>query len=132
MFSRGVRQGTARAGFEIVDVASTKVGWFAHVDQQGGPQVGKYHVNPGDLDSVGFNAINNAIERSDVVAIDEIGTMEVLSAKFKEATQKALESGKLVIAVVHQKAQDKLVANEKPRADTEVFTVTAQNREPLT
>jgi len=31
--------------------------------------------------------------------------MELFSNKFKEAAQKALDSGKLVIAVVHQKAQ---------------------------
>lgn len=131
MFSREVREGNSRVGFEIVDVASAKVGWLAHVNQQGGPQVGKYHVNLGDLESVGVQAINTAVERSDVVAIDEIGPMELFSGKFKEAAQKALESSKLVIAVVHWKAQDKLVVDAKSRADAQVFTVTTQNRETL-
>ena len=131
MFSREVREGTVRVGFEIVDVASAKVGWLAHVNQQGGPQVGKYHVNLGDLESIGVQAIKTAVERSDVVVIDEIGPMELFSQKFKEAAQKALESCKLVIAVVHQKAQDKLVAEAKSRADAEVFSVTTQNRETL-
>jgi nucleoside-triphosphatase len=131
MSSREVREGNSRLGFEIVDVANAKVGWLAHMNQQGGPQVGKYHVNLGDLESIGVQAINTAVERSDVVVIDEIGPMELFSQKFKEAAQKALESGKLVIAVVHQKVQDKLVAEAKSQADAEVFSVTTQNRETL-
>ena len=131
MFSREVREVTVRVGFEIVDVTSAKVGWLAHVNQQGGPEVGKYHVNLADLDSIGVQAINTAIERNDVVVIDEIGPMELFSQKFKEAAQKALESRKLVIAVVHQKAQDKLVTDAKSRSDAEVFKVTTQNRETL-
>ena len=39
MFSREVREGASRVGFEIVDVATAKVGWLAHVNQQSGPQV---------------------------------------------------------------------------------------------
>ncbi len=131
MFSREVREGKERVGFEIVDVANAKVGWLAQVKQQDGPQVGRYHVNLGDLETVGVKAINNAVEGSDVVAIDEIGPMELFSEKFRKAAQKALESNKLVVAGVHYKAQDKLVVDAKGRADAEVFTVTAGNRDAL-
>ncbi|MCW4010670.1 MAG: NTPase [Candidatus Bathyarchaeota archaeon] len=133
MFSREVRKGAARVGFEIVDVASAKVGSLASVNQQVGPQVGRYRVNLGDLEAVGVRAIESAVENSDVdlVAIDEIGPMELFSDKFKQAANKALESSKLVIAVVHWKAQDKLVAKAKIRVDAEVFVVRAENRETL-
>lgn len=131
MFSREVREGTARVGFEVVDIAAAKVGWLARVNGQGSPQVGKYHVNLADLEAVGVKAINAAIEQSDIVAIDEIGPMELFSPKFKQAANKALESRKLVLAVVHQKAQDKLIAEAKGRADAEVFVVTAENRGQL-
>ncbi|MCW4017317.1 MAG: NTPase [Candidatus Bathyarchaeota archaeon] len=130
MFSREVREDGIRVGFEVVDVARAKVGWLAHVDQHG-PQVGKYHVNLGDLEAVGVQAINDATENRDVVVIDEIGPMELFSEKFKQAAQKALGSGKLVIAVVHWKAQDKLVVEAKSRPDAEVFTVTPQNWDGL-
>jgi nucleoside-triphosphatase len=131
MFSREVREGVTRVGFEIVDIASAKVGWLAHVNLKGGPQVGKYYVNLGDLDSVGVQAINEAVEKSDVVTIDEIGPMELFSSRFREAAQKAVASRKLVIAVVHWKAQDNLVVEAKSRSDAEVFAVTAENRETL-
>jgi nucleoside-triphosphatase len=87
MFSREVREGDSRVGFEVVDVANAKVGWLAHVNQQGGPQVGKYHVNLGDLEAVGVKAIAEATEKQDVVVVDEVGPMELFSEKFKQATR---------------------------------------------
>ncbi len=131
MFSREVREGGTRVGFEVVDVAKAKVGWLAHVDGQGNPQVGKYHVNLADLEAVGVKAIAEATEKQDVVIIDEVGPMELFSEKFKQATLKALESQKLILAVVHQKAQDKLITEVKGRLDTETFMVTVENRETL-
>ena len=77
------------------------------VNQKGGPQLGKYHVNLDDLDSVGVQAINKAVETCNVVIIDEIGPMELFSERFKEATRKALASSKIVFAVVHWKTSDK-------------------------
>jgi nucleoside-triphosphatase len=131
MFSREVREGSTRVGFEIVDVAAAKVGCLASVNQKDGPQVGKYRVNLADLELVGAHAISAGVESCDVVAIDEIGPMELFSSKFKEAAKKALDSDKLVLAVVHQKAQDKLVTEAKSRQDAEVFVVTCENRENL-
>ncbi len=131
MFSREVRDGVSRVGFEIVDVATAKIGWLAQRYKQDGPQVGKYRVNLDDLDSVGVQAIDTAVDCNDVVVIDEIGPMELFSAKFRDAAKKALESSKLVIAVVHQKAQDELVRETKSRIDAKVFEVTEENRETL-
>ena len=65
--------------------------------------MGKYHVNLEDLDNIGAQAIMQALEKCDVIAIDEIGPMELFSQKFKQAVTKALESQKLVLAVVHLK-----------------------------
>ncbi len=84
-----------------------------------------------DLETVGVKAITEAVEKCDVVAIDEVGPMELFSEKFKEAVERVLESGKLVIAVVHWKAEDKLINNVKERADAEAFTVTTENRETI-
>jgi len=55
--------------------------------------------------------------------------MELFSKKFKEATLKALESRKLVLAAVHWKAKDKLITEAKSREDSE--TVTQENRDQL-
>ena len=131
MISREVREGETRVGFEILDLSSGRRGWLAHVNQKNGPQVGKYRVNIGDLIAIGAQAILDAVENCDVIAIDEIGTMELFSGKFKEAVRKALGSRKLVVAIVHWKAQDALINEAKKREDAETTSVTLENRESL-
>jgi nucleoside-triphosphatase len=131
MLSREVREEGVRVGFEIMDLSSHKRGWLAHVNQKTGRQVGKYRVNLADLENVGAKAIVDAVEDCDVIAIDEIGPMELFSEKFKNAVKTALQSGKLVIAVVHWKARDKLLNEMKAREDAETLTVTPENRETL-
>jgi len=131
MLSREIRSCGARVGFEILDLSSGRHGWLAHVDQKSGPQVGKYRVNLEDLNGIGAEAIVRAVENFDVVAIDEIGPMELFSEKFKEAVKRAVKSGKPVVGVVHWKAQDKLIDEVKARDDTEVIVVSVENRAKL-
>jgi nucleoside-triphosphatase len=131
MISREVREGGTRVGFEILDLSSGNHGWLAHVNQKKGPQVGKYRVNIEDLNAVGAQAIIEAVEKCEVIAIDEIGPMELFSKRFKDAARKALESHKLVLAVVHWKAQDTLINKAKKREDAETTSVTLENREGL-
>jgi nucleoside-triphosphatase len=131
MISREVREGNVRVGFEILDLTSGKRGWLAHVNQKSGPQVGKYRVNLQDLDDIGARAITQANANCQIIAIDEIGPMELYLQKFKQAVEQALESKKPVLAVVHVKAKDPLITAAKQRADSEVFTVTLTNRASL-
>ena len=131
MISREARESGTRVGFEIQDIATQKRGWLAHINQQTGPRVGKYHVNLEDLEAIGANAINKAIESFDMIAIDEIGPMELFSIKFKNAVKRAMESSKIIVAVVHWNANDRLVQEVKAREDTELFTITTENRNEL-
>jgi nucleoside-triphosphatase len=131
MISREVREGNVRVGFEILDLTNGKRGWLAHVNQKSGPQVGKYRVNLEDLENIGAQAIMDALEKCDAVAIDEIGPMELYSQKFKQAVKRALESRMLVLAVLHAKAKDSLITQAKQREDAEIFTVTLANRDNL-
>ncbi len=131
MISREVRSCGSRVGFEILDLSGEKRGWLAHVSQETGPQVGKYRVNLKDLNSVGVEAILKAIKECEVVAIDEVGPMELFSEKFREAVKRAAESGKFVVGVVHWKARDKLIESLKKSEDAEVIAVTYENRDRL-
>jgi nucleoside-triphosphatase len=131
MLSREVRSCGVRVGFEVLDLSSGRCGWLAHVDQKSGPQVGRYRVNLEDLNSIGAEAIVKAAESLDVVVIDEVGPMELFSEKFKEAVRRAVESGKVVVGVVHWKARDRLIEEVKAREDTEIITVTHENRDKL-
>ena len=131
MISREVRESGTRVGFEILDLSSGRRGWLAHVNQKNGPQIGKYRVNIEDLNTIGAQAITEAVEKCEVIVIDEVGPMELFSERFKEAVLKALKSHKLVLAVVHWKAQDALIDEAKKREDVETTSVTLENRERL-
>jgi nucleoside-triphosphatase len=131
MISREVRSCNTRVGFEILDLSSERRGWLAHVNQKTGPKVGKYRVNPEDLNGVGVEAILWAVKECEIIVIDEIGPMEFFSEKFREVVRKAFESDKLVIGVVHWKVRDKLVEDVKRRGDAEIITVALGNRDGL-
>jgi nucleoside-triphosphatase len=131
MVSCEARSFGTRVGFEVLDLSNERRGWLAHVNQKLGPQVGRYKVNLADLDSVGAEAIVNAVENSDIVVIDEIGPMELFSESFRKAVRKAVESRKPVLAVVHWKARDALIDEVKRREGAETHVVTSENRENL-
>ena len=83
------------------------------------------------MDKIGAEAIDSAIEKCEVIAIDEIGPMELYSYKFKLSAERALESKKFVLAVFHFKSKDPLIAVAKQRSDSEIFVVTLADREML-
>ena len=128
MISREVRTHGTRVGFEILDLSSGRKGWLAHVNQIHGPKVGRYHVNLENLNNIGVDAIIKAIENFDVIAIDEIGPMELHSERFRETVKRAVKNGKLLIGTVHWKARDKLIEKVKAREDAEIYRVTYENR----
>jgi nucleoside-triphosphatase len=128
MLSREVRSLGIRVGFEIVSLSDDERGWLAHVNQRQGPQVGKYRVNLDDLNCVGVTAIMKAIENCEVIAIDEIGPMELFSDDFKDAVTAAVQSMKLVIAVIHWRERSTLIEELKGSEDTELVEVTINNR----
>ena len=80
---------------------------------------------------MGAEAILKAIETCDVIAIDEVGPMELFSEKFKGAVRKALQSTKTVIAIVHWKARDPLITEARNRTDVEEIHLTLENRSQL-
>jgi nucleoside-triphosphatase len=131
MICREVREGGVRVGFEIMDLSTGTRGWLAHVNQPTGPRIGKYHVNLTDLDVIGVGSILDALQNADILAIDEIGPMELSSTAFINALVKAVESSKPMLGTIHYGLRGSLVNSIKKRDDTEIFKVTYKNRESL-
>ncbi len=128
MVSADIRVKGERVGFEIKDIATGKQGILAH--RQGtGPRVGSYHVNIEDLNSIGVAAIRNALSSSELIVIDEIAPMEFKSPDFIKAVEEALDSGKNMLVVLHQKSSHPLA--ERIRKEFQLYTVTKENRETL-
>ena len=131
MLSREVRSSGNRVGFEILSLTNNQHGWLAQVDQKQGPQVGKYRVNLFDLDRVGVAAIAEAVDACEVIAVDEIGPMELFSDSFKEVVAMAVQSKKLVIATVHWRERGFLISVLDKISDVQWFEVSMDNREML-
>ncbi|MEM3012095.1 MAG: nucleoside-triphosphatase, partial [Candidatus Hadarchaeales archaeon] len=91
IFCPELREGGERVGFEIRDLLTGEVGVLARVGLEG-PGVGKYGVNLEALERIGGGGIRRALEEAEVVVVDEIGPMEVLSKGFREAVLQALSS----------------------------------------
>jgi nucleoside-triphosphatase len=131
MISRDVRSRAGRIGFELLDLESGRKGSLASVNQNEGPRVGKYRVNMEDLARIGAGSILQAIANADVIIIDEIGPMELLSPDFVQAVLKALDSGKPIICTVHWKMKDGLIDKIRLREDVETYVVTNDSRDRL-
>jgi nucleoside-triphosphatase len=98
-YTEEIRIGGARQGFRIVTLDGQDA-VLAHVDKPSPYRVSKYGIDIQNLDSVGVTAINQAIEKSDLIVIDEIGKMELFSPHFREAVLKAVDSGKKVLGTI--------------------------------
>jgi nucleoside-triphosphatase len=131
MICREVREGGLRVGFEVMDLVTGQRGWLAHVNHSAGPGVGKYHVNLTDLSVVGAGSIIDAVHNADILAIDEIGPMELLSPAFSSALLQAVESSKPMLGTIHYRLSNSMVNGIKSRDDTEIIKVTRENRATL-
>ena len=132
MISYEVREGGRRVGFKILDVMNNIEGVLAWIGLKGRYRVGKYTVKIDDLNNIGVKAIREALEKADVVVIDEIGPMELYSDEFKKVVEEAFSSNKPVIATIHIKAdRDPFARRIKQRKDVKLYVVTYYNRNRL-
>ncbi|MEM5829137.1 MAG: NTPase [Candidatus Aenigmatarchaeota archaeon] len=97
-----IREEGKRVGFYVKDVFSQAMEVFASVDFKIGPRVGKYGIDREAFERVALPAIDFAIEKCDVVVIDEIGKMEFLSENFKKKIFVLVLLDKPLIAVLHR------------------------------
>jgi nucleoside-triphosphatase len=102
IISPEVRKGGVRIGFKVVDLLTLKEKLFASVYYKTEYKVGKYYVDVGFFEEIAIPAFEIAERECKVIAIDEIGKMELFSKKFEEKIREVLTGNKVVIAVVHR------------------------------
>lgn len=123
--SKGVR-----VGFEVRDLTTGAVGELATAEGGLGPKVGRYRVNLKDLSRVGAAGLSAAALKSELIVIDEVGPMELVSPEFRSAVRACVDSGKPLLAVVHERLDDDLLNYLRTKAEaTHVLTV--ENRDGL-
>ena len=131
IFCPEVREDGTRKGFEIVSIHSDERKSLAHVDRSNGPRVGKYRVNVENVDSMSKKAIAYAVEKLDLIVVDEIAPMEVNSEEFKRQVTRALDSGKPFLGAIHQRSKSGFIGKVKKRKDVQIFEVRDDTRDKL-
>ena len=98
-YTQELRASGRREGFGLTTLDG-ETATLASVHIDGGPRVSRYGVNPAAMDDVATPAIERAIAEAQLIVIDEIGKMELLSNRFRQAVLVALECGKPVLATI--------------------------------
>ncbi len=123
-----MREGGGRLGFRIVDLAGPDR-IMAHVDFPGPARVGRYGVDVAAIDAVAATSLAPD-PAADLYVVDEIGKMECLSEGFVAAMRALLAADRPVLATIARRGSG-FIAEVKRRGDTELWEVTARNRELL-
>jgi len=98
-YTEEIRSSGVRQGFRIITLDGQQA-ILSHVDTHGRSRVGKYGVDINNLETIGVAAIQQAIDKSDLIVIDEIGKMELFSVRFREAVLQAINSSKKVLGTI--------------------------------
>jgi len=119
-----------RVGFRIRDLLTDDEGELASVANRLGPRVGRYRVNLNDLAAVGVRALERAARDADLIVIDEVGPMELTSPDFRRSLRVCIDSGKPILAVVHE-MKDPLIDELKGISGETTIVVGLENRDAL-
>jgi nucleoside-triphosphatase len=132
-YTREVRTGGRRTGFELVTLEGERA-LLATTDpsaELGRPvSFGRYRVDLEAIDAVGVPALVLALQQGRVVVVDEIGPMEIRSARFREAILKILDGEAPVVGTIYGRPQpfaDRVKAHPRAR----VREITMDNRDAL-
>lgn len=131
MITEPITKNNRRVGFYVMDWLSKKKDILAHINFESKTVVGRYKVNLDALENIGVCAIEEAIDNSDVIIIDEVGRMEVESEKFVDIVKKVLEEDKPLILTLHKKSRNPLLQDIRRRDDVRILEVTPINRNLL-
>lgn len=122
------RDGGRRIGFAVETVRGQRA-VLAHVDLPGPPRVGKYGVDLPAFEKLVVPVLRRP-KVGGVVVIDELGKMELASARFREAVTGLFEREVSIVATVHV-YRHPFTEALKARPDVEVVRVNAGNRDDL-
>lgn len=123
-----IREGERRVGFRVEAIGGPRA-TLAHVTFPGPPRVGKYGVDLEAFERVALPVLEPP-KAGGVAVVDELGKMELASARFREAVKALFDGTSAVVATVHV-FRHPLTDALKARPDVEVLQITPGNRDSL-
>jgi nucleoside-triphosphatase len=124
-YTEEIIQNNARLGF-LLKTFDGRQGVLAKKGMKSPHKLNKYGIDINVLENIGADALVKAVKDKELIVIDEIGTMELVSDIFRVSMQECFGSNKRVLATVRFNAQPFTDEIKKMR-DTSVLTLTRDN-----
>ena len=128
-YTEEIRDCGVRVGFRLVTLEGDEA-VLAHVDFKTPKRLGKYGLDLSALETVAVQAVRDAVQARQLVAIDEIGPMEIRSAIFRVAVNEALDSEVPLLATIFARSLPFTNAI-KSHSDMLLIEVRPNNRDRL-
>ena len=130
-YTEEIREGGVRVGFRAVAMNGSSC-VFAHRNFQTSAdhRIGKYGVRPEILERLALPHLSPYRKAADLVVVDEIAKMELLSMPIREGLLQALDSDCPLLGTISLKGTG-IIKQVKEREDVEIFKITPQNRDVL-
>jgi nucleoside-triphosphatase len=124
-YTEEIREHDERRGFCLVTLDGKDV-VLSHVNFKSAYRVGKYGVNVEGLEQVGVTALLDAARDYDLIVVDEIGKMEMLSLKFREVVTNLVNSNRRVLGTIllHHHTWSDII---KARSEVQVVMLNRNN-----
>lgn len=120
-----MRENGRRQGF-VLKTFEGKEGVLALKGRSSPYKLNKYGIDLSVLEELGVKAMQEAAQTKELIVIDEIGSMEVISPLFREVLLKCLASPKRVLATIRAGAQP-FTDEVKRFQNTEIIALTRDN-----
>lgn len=124
--TREIRRGGRRTGFTVAGLHGQER--TLAVEGGPGPRVGRYGVDVAAFEGVAIVELESALELGSVIVIDEIGTMELLSSRFRDLLARAMDAPR-VLATVHARRHP-TSDWVKQRVDVRIVDLSETGRDP--
>jgi nucleoside-triphosphatase len=129
-YTRELREGGTRVGFEAVGISTGSHAILAHVRSRSRLRVGRYGVEAAAFTQIVHTEFGRPAGDLDLFVVDEIGKMELLCPHFIESVPRLMDGPVPVLATVAMKGGG-LIAEVKARLDVRLVEVTVENRDRL-
>ncbi|MCB4791388.1 MAG: AAA family ATPase [Elusimicrobia bacterium] len=124
-YTEEISEGGKRAGF-ILKTFDGKEGILAKKGMQSSYKLNKYGIDLGVLENLAIGSLDDALSKNKTIIIDEIGSMEIISQRFRQAVMEALGSMSRVLATIRYKSQP-FTDEVKKIEDTQMLYLSRDN-----
>jgi nucleoside-triphosphatase len=133
-YTQEIREAGQRVGFQLVTLDG-QWGWLARkVSTPPSPRemrFGNYLVDLDTIESLAITAVQHAIAKGQVVVIDEIGPMELLSPAFREVVHQLLRTPNLQAVGTIVQRPHQFADWVKAHPSVTILQLTPENRDDL-